>query len=251
MTNTMVTTGSGEAEAWLARPRHAVGKTPGVLLFMDAIGLRPQIRQMADRIADWGYVVLAPNTFHRSGSAEATSPRGDLRSPGAREEFFTEAVPRMRALTSDLSRADTTAYLDALRSAEGVAEGPVGVIGYCMGARLALRAAGDHPDTVAAVGGFHGGGLVTEEADSPHLWLRSAKAHILLRHADQDPSMTPEQMDVLASTARSAGLSLDQEVYTGAPHGYSMTDTSMYDAKAAERHFEELREHFASHLASS
>ncbi len=215
---------------------------------MDAIGLRPQIRQMADRIAGWGYVVLAPNTFHRSGTAEETSPRGDLRAPGAREEFFAEAVPRMEALTSDLSRADTTAYLDALRSADQVAEGPVGVVGYCMGVRLALRAAGDHPDDVAAVGGFHGGGLVTSDADSPHLWLGSARAHLLLRHADQDPSMTPEQMDVLSSSARAAGVDLDQEVYAGAQHGYSMADTSMFDAEAAERHFEELREHLASHL---
>ena len=248
MTNTTVATEAGEIEAWLARPDGAGGEFPGVLLYMDAIGLRPQIRQMADRIASWGYTVLAPNTFHRSGSADETSPHEDLREPGARERFFAGAVPRMNALTSDLSRSDTAAYLDALKSADGVVDGPVGVVGYCMGVRLALRAAGDHPDSVAAVGGFHGGGLVTDDADSPHLWLGSAKAHLLLRHADQDRSMTPEQMDVLADAARAAGLDFDQDVYRGAPHGYSMADTSMYDPQAAERHFEELRAHFAAHL---
>lgn len=249
MTTITVETGGGKAEAWLARPEAPQDGLPGVLLYMDALGLRPRLRQMADRIAGWGYAVLAPNLFHRSGNAEETSPEEDLREPGARERFFAGAVPRMEALTSDLSRADTRAYLDALASAPGVSGAPVGVVGYCMGVRTALRAAGDHPDAVVAVGGFHGGGLVTSDADSPHLWLESAGAHVLLRHADQDPSMTPEQMAVIAASARSAGLDLDQAVYPGAPHGYTMADTSMYDEAAAERHFDELRAHLAAHLA--
>ena len=244
-----IDTGDGPAEAWLARPGAPDRDVPGVLLFMDAIGLRPRIREMADRIAGWGYAVLAPNVFHRSGTAAETSPDTDLRAPGERERFFEKAIPRMHALTTDLSRADTARYLDALVAADGVSgDAPVAVVGYCMGVRLAVRAAGDHPDRGAAVGGCHGGGLVTDDADSPHLSLRSTRASVLLRHADDDPSMPPEGMEAIAALARESGVELDQAVYPGAPHGYSMEDTPMYEASAAEKHFEELRAHLGRHL---
>ncbi len=194
---------------------------------------------MADRIAGWGYVVLAPNVFYRSGTADETSPRNDLRQPGAREAFFGEAAPRMDALTSELSRADTANYIAALQELSGASS--VAVNGYCMGVRLALRAAGDHPDVVRVATGFHGGALVTDAADSPHLSLRSARAAVMLRHGDDDPSMPPAAMAEIDRISRVAGVELSQDVYAGAPHGYSMSDTSMYDEAAAERHFGELR----------
>jgi carboxymethylenebutenolidase len=231
----------GAIEAWVATPPDASGPAPGVLLCMDAIGLRPQIRAMADRFAAWGYVVLAPNLFHRSGSAAETSPSDDLREAGAREAFFEGVWPRMEALTPELARQDVALYLDVLQARDDVAAGPVAVVGYCMGVRLALRAAGDHPERVAAVGGFHGGGLVTGDADSPHLGLATARAAVLLRHADDDPSMPPHAQDAVAALAAEHGVPLDQAVYAGAPHGYSMADTSMYDERAARLHEEELR----------
>lgn len=238
----------GTIEAWVATPPEGGSPAPGVLLVMDAIGLRPQIHAMAERFAAWGYVVLAPNVFHRSGSAAETSPSSDLREPGAREAFFDDVWPRMEALTSDLSRRDTALYLDVLQGRDDVADGPVAVVGYCMGVRIALRAAGDHPDRVAAVGGFHGGGLVTDEADSPHLGLETATARVLLRHADGDTSMPPEHQRTIAETAAAHGVDLDQDVYAGAPHGYSMADTSMYDERAARLHEEELRALLAATL---
>src|SRR5699024_9377526 len=139
-----IETGDGLAEAWVARPEDTERALPGVLLFMDAFGLRPQIREMAQRIADGGYVVLAPNVFHRSGSVEEIAPTADLREPEGRDRALEQAIPRMNELTPGLSRADTTRYLEALAELPGVAgDAPVGVIGYCMGARLALRAGGD------------------------------------------------------------------------------------------------------------
>ncbi|UVE93911.1 dienelactone hydrolase family protein [Dietzia sp. B32] len=245
-----IDTADGNAEAFVSRPGSADRDLPGVLLFPDIFVLRPQIRAMADRIASWGYVVLAPNVFYRSGTADDLAPTVDLREPGERDRYIETAFPRMAALTSERSRADTAAYLDALLALPGVSVGAgVGVVGYCMGARLALRAGGDHPDRVAAVAGFHGGGLATDDPDSPHLGLATTRAAVLLRHADDDPSMPREGMDVIASLARESGVPLDQDVYPGAPHGYSMADTSMYDATAAERHFEDLREHLARRLA--
>ena len=231
----------GVAEAYVARPRDETGSEhPGVLFFMDAIGLRPRIAEMAQRIADWGYVVLAPNVFHRDGRADDLAPKGDLTQPGERDEFFSHAMVRVRSLTADLAERDIAAYLAALRGLPGVAAGPVGTTGYCMGARLAVRAATTDTD-VAAVGGFHGGGLATEGEDSPHRGLPRARAEFVFGHADNDRSMAPEAVVRLGEALRDAGLTATNEVYEGAAHGYTMSDTAVYDEAATERHFTELR----------
>src|SRR3954452_12550354 len=95
----------GDAEAYLATAPGGA-PAPGVLFYIDAIGLRPQIERMADRIASWGYTVLAPNILYRSGTAAETSPAGDLKAPGAREAFFHQVPPRLAALTPDRVESD-------------------------------------------------------------------------------------------------------------------------------------------------
>jgi carboxymethylenebutenolidase len=241
-----IATDGGSAEAYVARPA-GEGPHPGVLLFIDAIGLRPRIAEMAQRIADWGYVVLVPNVLWRSGTAEETTPKADLTQPGEREAFFAKAMPRVRALSADLAEADIGVYLRTLRGLPGVAGGPVGVTGYCMGARLAVRAANLDPG-VAAVGAFHGGGLVTEEPDSPHRGIPASRAEYVLGHADGDRSMPRAAIEELGRTLAAAGLTASNEVYAGAAHGYSMADTSTYDEAATERHFAELEALFARTL---
>jgi carboxymethylenebutenolidase len=230
----------GTAEAWVSRPDDATH--PGVLLFMDAFGIRPQIRQMAERIAGWGYVVLVPNVFHRAGRVADLEPTVDLRRPEERERAIRSAMGRVGALKPELAERDIPAYVDALRAQPGVAEGPIGVTGYCMGARLAVRAACLRPDVVAACGGFHGGGLATEDDDSPHRGLGRAEAAFCFGHADHDRSMGPEAIVRLDQALDDAGLEHLTEVYAGAPHGYTMADTSSYDEDAAERHYVALRD---------
>jgi carboxymethylenebutenolidase len=222
----------GTAEAYLT------GSGPGVLLFIDAIGLRPQIERMCDRIAGWGYTVLAPNVLYRSGTAAETSPTGDLRAPGAREEFFQHTGPRIAALTTERLEGDIPTYLAALREHAHGSE--VGVVGFCMGARLAVRAASLDPEVVA-VAGFHGGGLVTDAPDSPHIGLPAARAEFVFGHADNDRGMPPEAVEKLAQALADAGLTAKNEIYPDSPHGYSMDDTSMYHRPGAERSFDELR----------
>lgn len=242
---TEVRTPDGTAEAWLARPADVDGDTPlpGVLLFMDAIGLRPRIVEMSDRIASWGYVVLAPNVFYRNGTAAETSPDGPLDTEERRALFFKGARPRIAGLTTKLALADIAAYLDALVSHPDVTT-PVGVVGYCMGARLALRAACAHPDVVSACGGFHGGRLASDAADSPHLGLAAARAEFAFGHADHDASMDVEAVARLDEALRTAGRTATNEIYEGAAHGYTMADTAVYDEAATERHFAVLRELF-------
>lgn len=213
---------------------------PGVLFYVDAIGLRPQIEEMADRIASWGYVVLVPHVFYRDGNAADLAPTSDLRLPGARKEFFGSGVMgRVRGLTPNLARPDAQAWVTELEKHAG--PGPIGVTGYCMGARLAVRTAGWFPGTVAAVGGFHGGGLVTDAPDSPHLAIAGSTAEYVFGHADNDAGMTLESVAELEATLQAAGRRHLNEVYAGAAHGYTMADTSVYDEAGAERHFRELR----------
>lgn len=222
---------------------YLTGSGPGVLVCMDAIGLRPRLEEMADEVASWGHTVLVPNLFHRAGRADDLAPAGDLTAPGAREEFFAGAMQRLGAYTPAQAVADGRAGVAALR-AHGV-DGPVGVVGYCMGAAVAVRAASAMPDDVAACGGFHGGGLVTDAPESPHRTLATARARFAFGHADQDSAMPPEAVATLGETLDGLGLTHVNEVYEGAPHGYSMADTSVYDEAATRRHFTTLHELYA------
>jgi carboxymethylenebutenolidase len=227
----------GPAEAYLARPDD--DPHPGVLLHVDAIGLRPQIEAMADLIASWGYVVLAPHAFHRSGRAADLAPTSDLTDAENWQSYMAGAMARVRALTPERSDADATRWLAALGEH---ATAPFGVTGYCFGARLATRTASLHPDLVAACGGWHGAGLATDDPASPHLLLAQARAAFAYGHADRDRSNPPEAVARLGEALADAGLAHTNEVYAGAPHGYTMADTSAYDEAAAERHFATLRD---------
>ncbi|MBT2566873.1 dienelactone hydrolase family protein [Arthrobacter sp. ISL-85] len=231
----------GPAEALVVRPTTGTGPFPGVILYMDAFGLRPRIEEMAQRIADWGYVVLAPNVFYREGTAAELAPALDMSTQEGREAAGKAAFPRVGRLTSDKALPDIDVWVSTLEALDGVAPGPIGTTGYCMGARLAVRTATSHPDVVAACGGFHGGGLATDEPDSPHLGLKDAKARFVFGHADHDRSMAPEAVARLGETLKDAGLEASNEIYAGAPHGYTMADTSAFHPEATERHFTELR----------
>ena len=230
-----IETDDGTAEAFLAgRPGD-----PGVLFFMDAIGLRPQIALMVDRIAAWGYVVLAPNVFYRSGTAAELAPKVDLREEGAREAFFSGGVmERVRDYGPARSDPDAEAWLSTLQAHAGT--GSVATTGYCMGARLSVRAARLFPGVVAGTGGFHGGGLVTDADDSPHRSIAASTAEFVFGHADHDRGMTPEHVATLEETLLATGRPYLNEVYPDAPHGYTMADTSMYQEAGAERHYAEL-----------
>lgn len=238
--------GHGVAEAYVTRPDDSA--RPGVLFYMDALGIRPRIQEMADRIAGWGFVVMVPNAFYRHGTIEDLVPQGDLSDPDYREEFMGGAMNRVRSLGPGLSTADVRTYVDRLLELPEVSGEGIGVTGYCMGSALALRTAGVRPDEVKAAAGFHGGNLVTDSPDSPHIVATRARARLYLGHADNDRSMPPEKIEILESAFDSAGLLYTSEVYPGAPHGYTMSDTASYRPDAAERHFETLESLFRESL---
>ena len=231
-----VTTPDGVADSYLARPDDGEGH-PGVLLIMDAFGLRPQIERMAARIADRGFLVLAPNVFYRAGRSPVVSIEG-MEDPEKREAVIARVMPMVADLTTERIVADGSAYLDRL-AAEG-AEEPVAITGYCMGGRLGWRLAAAYPDRVAALGCFHTGGLASDHEDSPHLSAAEIDAELYLGFADHDRSATPEQIATVEQALEAAGVAYRAEVYEGAMHGYTMADTPVYEEAAAERHFKEL-----------
>jgi carboxymethylenebutenolidase len=230
-----VSTRDGVADCYLTQPARD-GTHPGVLFMIDAIGLRPRIKEMADRIAAQGYVVLAPNVFYRAGRA----PLWDtpvLTDPESRGRFYKTLGPLMGALTPTAVAADGLAYLDKLGEVTGA---PVGVTGYCFGGWLGWMIAAAHPDRIAALGGFHTGRMVTEGQDSAHLLAPRVRGEVYWGHADQDQSMTPENIATLDQAMDDAGVRHTTELYAGAQHGYTMSDMGAYNEAAAERHFTAL-----------
>jgi carboxymethylenebutenolidase len=230
-----IQTADGVAEAYLATPDDGE-RPPGVLFLMDAFGLRPRIEEMADRIAERGYAVLAPNLFYRAGRVPVL-PFPDMTQEDARADFFTKVRPLMGELTPERLAADGAAYLDELAK---VSDGPVALTGYWLGVRVGMRIAAAHPDRVAALGGFHGGGLVTDDPNSPHRVVDQLRAELYFGHADNDQSNSAEQIAALDTALDDAGVPHRSEVYEGAAHGYTMSDTPAWNEQASERHFTAL-----------
>ncbi len=240
-------TRDGSADCLLAVPA-GEGTHPAVLLYMDAFGPRPRLEEMAVRIAEQGYVVLVPHVFYRQGRAPLIAEMPDLTDPAARGKLFETLGPWMQELTPERAMSDAEAYLDFLADHERVADGPVGVTGYCMGGALALRTAAHRPDRVAAAAAFHPARLATNAPDSPHRLATSIRAEVYVGSADQDPGMPAEQQERLDRALADAGVVHVCEQYDGAQHGFTMSDTAAYDEAATERHWQALLPLLARHL---
>jgi carboxymethylenebutenolidase len=215
-----------------------------VLLYMDAYGIRPAVEAHARRLAGHGYCVFVPNVFYRSGrSPVIENIEVEIRAED-RAGLFAKLMPMIKALTPEAAIRDSQAWLAFLRARPEVREAPIGTVGYCMGGRLALRMAGEFADAVAAAASFHGGSLATGEDDSPHLSAVRAAGELYIGHADNDRSMDPEQMGRLAQALADAHVRHTAELYVGAQHGWTQTDTPAYDEPSAERHWMRLLELF-------
>lgn len=234
-----VPTPDGTADAYLVQSE-GDGPHPGVLVFMDAIGLRPRMEEMADRIAEQGYAVLAPNLFYRAGRAPVIADVVSRLQTEDRASVFAEIGPLIAAVTPELAARDTTAFVAFLDEQGGVAGGPLGTTGYCMGGALSLRAAAQLPDRVVAAASFHGGNLGPDDAAGPQHGASKIQAEVYAAHADQDPSMPPEQVQRLEQALTEAGVTFTSEIYAGAHHGFTMSDMPVHDAAAEQRHWDAL-----------
>ena len=222
-----VTTPDGVCDSYFVHP--SSGAHPGVLIWPDAFGLRPAKRQMAKRLAESGYSVLVVNQYYRSQRA----PIVDSTDFGAARETL---MPLMGTLNADTHMRDARAFVSFLDSQSSVdGNRKMGTMGYCMGGPITMRTAAAVPDRIGAGASFHGGGLVTDQPDSPHLLVPQMTAHYLFAIAANDDENQPEAKDVLRDTFEAAGLPAEVEVYEGALHGWCPPDTQVYHEAQAER----------------
>jgi carboxymethylenebutenolidase len=241
----IIQTRDGACPAYVYRPAGA-GPFPAVLVFMDGIGIRPAVLEIGERLAQHGYFVLLPDLFYRSGAYEPMDPHTVFSVPEQRkvlfEKFFAPATPAN-------VMSDTGAFLDFLASHPDVKPGGVGTTGYCLGGLMCLTAAGTYPDRIVATATYHGGRLATDAPDSPHLLAPKIRSRVYVAGAIEDASFPDEMKARLEVALTEAGVRHTIETYP-AKHGWVFRDTPVYDAAAAERHWQTLLALFDQTLRS-
>jgi carboxymethylenebutenolidase len=220
-----ITTPDGMAEAYFVRP--ATSTAPGVLVWPDIFGLRPAFRQMGKRLAESGYAVVVVNQFYRAKKLQIAANGANTPIP--------DLIPLAQALNETTHMTDAKAFVAWLDSQPSVAnDKKIGTQGYCMGGPMAFRTAAAMPDRVGAVASFHGGGLVTENPNSPHLQASKTKAQFLIAIASNDDQKSPNEKNILKETFEKAKLPAEIEVYSGA-HGWCPPDSRVYNEPDAEK----------------
>ncbi len=236
-----VTTPDGVADCYFVHP--SSGAHPGVLIWPDAFGLRDAKRQMARRLAESGYSVLVVNPYYRSQRAPVVSSTNFA-------EVSSTVRPLMATLNAETQMRDAQAFVSFLDSQPSVdSNRKMGTMGYCMGGPITMRTAAALPDRIGAAASFHGGGLVTDQPDSPHLLVPQMQAHYLFAIAANDDENQPEAKDVLRDAFAQAGLPAEIEVYDGALHGWCPPDSQVYNEAQAERAWSRLLVLFEGALA--
>ena len=235
-----VVTSDGSADCFFVHP--STGAHPGVLIWPDAFGLRPAVKQMSKRLAESGYSVLAVNPYYRTQRApvDNTTNFADVRDT---------IIPLMGSLNAETQTRDAQSFVQFLDNHSAVDRNrKIGTMGYCMGGPFTMRTAAALPERIGAAASFHGGGLVTDQSDSPHLLVPQMKAHYLFAIAENDDENQPEAKNVLRDAFASAGLPAEIEVYTGALHGWCPPDSTVYHEQQAERAWSRLLALFESAL---
>src|ERR1700686_566808 len=235
-----VMTPDGTADCYFVHS--ATGTAPGFLMWPDIFGLRPAFRQMGKRLAESGYAVLVVNPFYRVKKAP-TAEAGSA-TP------IQELMPLARALNETTHMTDAKAFIAWLDGQKSVAKDrKIGTQGYCMGGPIAFRTAAAVPDRVGAVASFHGGGLVTDTPNSPHLQAAKTKAQFLIAIAANDDARSPNDKTTLKEAFEKANLPAEIEVYTGAAHGWCPPDSPVYNEAQAEKAWSRLLALYGKALA--
>jgi carboxymethylenebutenolidase len=228
-------TEDGTLDAYLFQPQAGSGPWPAVVMYMDAFGIRPQLGDMAQRLASHGYVVVLPNLYHRTPFAPFDPKQVAVEGP-ERARF----KGMVASINGPMVMRDTAAVLAHLDTMSPVARSPLGALGYCMGGGYALAAAGTFPDRVAVAASFHGGALATDKPDSPHLLAPQIRARVYVGAAGIDPTFPEEQRQRLETALTQAGISHTIETYENAKHGFAVNGHLVYDKDASERHWQRL-----------
>ncbi len=235
-------TPDGEADGFFVAP--ARGRHPAVVLWPDVAGLRDAYRTMATRLAKEGYAVLAVNQYYRSSRAPVLSTFAEWRT----DEGKAKLKPMIEAITPAGTTRDAAAWIAWLdRQAEVDTAKKVGSAGYCMGGPFTFRTAAAAPARVGAIASFHGGNLVNETDDSPHLTIAKISAALLVAIAQNDDEKEPQTKTRLREAADAAKRTAEITVYP-AQHGWCTIDSPVYDEAQAEAAWQRMLAMFRAHL---
>ena len=238
-----IKTPDGTTDAYFVHP--AAGRHAAVLVWPDIFGLRPAFRQMGKRLAESGYAVLVVNPFYRTKKAPTAPEKANFDDPETRKMLMGLAG----TLSLTTARTDAQAFLGWLdQQAATDTKRKAGTTGYCMSGRMAFATAAALPDRIGAVASFHGGGLATDQPESPHLLIAKTKARFLVAIARNDDEKEPKTKDILRDAFAKAGRSAEVEVYP-AMHGWCPPDSAVYDAAQAEKAWARMMELFKVALA--
>jgi carboxymethylenebutenolidase len=236
-----IRTADGASDSVLIYPE-GQGPWPGILYLTDIGGIRPANRESAARLSKQGYVVLMPNIFYRTGRAPLKPAFRDLDAESRPKRIAELCSP----LTPEKMESDSSTYIDFLTSQPQTRKGSpekktLAAVGHCFSGKMAMHAAAARPEKVAAVASFHGGGLYTTAPTSPHLLLPRIKAQLYFGHATDDRSMLAESITKFEEALKQWGGKYESETY-GAQHGWTASDSPVYNQIQAERAYGKLLE---------
>jgi carboxymethylenebutenolidase len=245
---TDIETADGTLDAFVCHPDEG-GPFPAIILYMDAPGIREELRDMARRIGTVGYCVVLPNLYYRTGrEGNYGYDLSQIRSDdGEREKMFGV----MGTLTNARIVADTGPLLDFVRAEDAAADGPIGCVGYCMSGQFVVSVGAAFPDDFAAIASYYGVGIMTEQEDSPHLMADKIAGELYLGFASDDPYVPQNVLDALPGIFDAAGVTCRVEVYPDTEHGFAFPQRPVYRKPAGERHWERMFALFDRRLRSS
>lgn len=238
-----IATADGSADAWVCTPQ-GEGSWPPVILYMDAIGVRPGLLAMAERLAQAGYFALLPNLYYRAGRRPPFDPLKTFTDETQRAQMLA----LYQSLDPRLVMRDTQAFLGFLTAQSDVRGPAMGCVGWCMGGGFALAAAGNFPERIVAAASIHGAQLATDHPLSPHRLAGRMRAALYIGVAETDPWLEPGETERLQEALEAAGVRHTLEIYPGTQHGFALPDLPARDVDAAERHWQRLLEFLAQHL---
>ena len=236
-----VPTADGKMDTFVVHPDEG-GPYPAVVIFMDIWGLREELFDVARRVAAVGYYCTVPNFWYRRGKVrfEYRNEKGQMRSLlDLPKTIQDELHANMNLVTDAMAMADTRSILNFL-DGEPV-RGPKGSIGYCLGGRLGLCAAGLYPEAFRATASLHGTRLVSDSPDSPHRHTDKFKGDIYCGFAEQDPWAPPETIATLGALMKQCdSVRYRAIVHPGTVHGYALPDRDIFHKASANRDWENI-----------
>ena len=240
-----ITTPDGQMDLFICHPDEN-GPFPPIIIYMDAPGIREELRDMARRLGTVGYYVMLPNLYYRNGCEGNYG--FDLSQIRKNETEREKMFKVMRTLTNARVVSDTQPLLTHIANDDAANNGPVGCVGYCMSGQFVVSIAAAYATEFAAIASFYGVGIVTDKKDSPHLKAGDIKGRLYLAFASDDPFVPSSTLDSLPQLLTNAGVKHRVEIYPDTEHGFAFPQRPAYVKAAGERHWERLFSLFGREL---